>query len=169
MANQLKKMGIAMALLGTMTLTSVAVFAEEPMHGGPSPEKMEAHKKEMMDEFFSKIDATPAQKKQIEALHTQFELQKEPIEKAMWQQRKELMLYTYSPSATKDGAMQKEAQIDQLKSQLGNLEIEMAFAKKAVLTPEQQKKASDLLEDKSEKMEKMHEKFQEKKMDKMTK
>ena len=107
-----------------------------------------------MDEFYDAIDATDAQEDQLEALHQQSMTQMKPVKEAVFERKADLAVYILSTGATKEEALRREAELQQLKAQMGQMAIEEAFAKKAILSPEQQQKAAAFLQKKASEMKK---------------
>lgn len=136
---------------------AVALLAMTLMAGGLAPAL--AHQKghpqgqekktEIKDDFFKTINATPEQKKKIEALDSQYRAKIEPLEKQMWEKKKALMSYVSAPNSNKTQALQQHSEVTNLKSKIGQLYIEQAYTQKTYLTPEQQKKAATFYEKKS--------------------
>jgi Spy/CpxP family protein refolding chaperone len=122
------------------------------------PEK----KQELMDDFFKAINATPDQKKQFVALHEKYATETEPLKKSIWDGRQSLMDYVFSASSTPEEAARRQDSIEQNEKQLQDLELKAAFDKKALLTPEQQKKALAFFDDKAEQRQEKHEQNQQK-------
>lgn len=133
---------------------AVALLAMTIIVGGFSPAlahdhaKKEETKAEMKADFFKHINATPDQKKKIEALDTQYKAKIDPLEKQMWDKKKSLMSYVCMPNSKKEEALKQEGEVVDLKSQIGQLYIEQAYTQKSYLTPEQQQKASEFYSEK---------------------
>lgn len=144
---------IAIALLA-MTLTVGGLSpALADHHKGHDKEK----KEEMKEDFFKQVNATDEQKKKIQALDVQYRAKIDPLEKQMWDKKQALMSYVAMPNSDKAQALQQQAEVVNLKSQIGELYIEQAYTQKTYLTPEQQKKAAAFYEEKAEEMkEEMH-------------
>ena len=122
-------------------------------------------KAEMKQDFFKKINATPDQKKKIEALDAQYEAKREPLEQQMWDKKQALMSYVSMPNSDKSQAMQQHAEITDLKSQIGQLYIEQAYTQKSYLTPTQQTKAAEFYKEKSQEWKEEGEKEDKKESD----
>lgn len=133
---------------------AVALLILSVMVGGLSPASARVFKKdsetkaEMKEDFFKHINATPDQKKKIEALDTQYKAKIDPLEKQMWEKKKALMSYVSMPNSNKEQALKQEGEVVDLKSQIGQLYIEQAYTQKSYLTPEQQLKASEFYSEK---------------------
>jgi Spy/CpxP family protein refolding chaperone len=133
---------------------AVALLALTMVVGGLSPAlahdhaKKDEKKAEMKEDFFKHINATPDQKKKIEALDTQYKAKIDPLEKQMWDKKKSLMSYVSMPNSKKEEALKQEGEVVDLKSQIGQLYIEQAYTQKSYLTPEQQQKASEFYSEK---------------------
>lgn len=115
--------------------------------------KMQQKKEEKMKEFYQEVNATSEQRQKMDALHTQFESQVKPLRQELWDKKKSLMTYMASPNANKSEAMRREEEITQIKTKVDQLYIDHAFQKKALLTPEQQKKAETYVQKQTEKWE----------------
>lgn len=133
---------------------AVALLALTMVVGGLSPAlahdhaKKDEKKAEMKEDFFKRINATPDQKKKIDALDTQYKAKIDPLEKQMWDKKKSLMSYVSMPNSKKEEALKQEGEVVDLKSQIGQLYIEQAYTQKTYLTPEQQQKASEFYAEK---------------------
>ncbi|WP_373531372.1 Spy/CpxP family protein refolding chaperone [Vampirovibrio sp.] len=121
-------------------------------HTGPHTAEKAEKKEKMKEDFFKEINATDDQKAKIQALDTQYRAKIDPLEKQMWDKKKSLMAYVVTPGSDKAQALQQEAELIEIKSQIGNLYIEQAYTQKSHLTPEQQKKAAAFYEEKAKKM-----------------
>ena len=144
---------------GAIVLSSTASMAlAHDGWDGMKPEK----KQELMEDFFKAINASPEQKKQFVALHEKYAAETEPLKKSIWDGKQDLMNYVFTSSSTPEEAARREGVIEQSQSQLQGLELKAAFDKKAILTPEQQKKAVAFFDDKAEKMQEKHEQKQQK-------
>jgi Spy/CpxP family protein refolding chaperone len=157
---QLSRRFFALAASAAIVLSSSA--SNLALAGDDWSEHRAEKKQEMMDEFFKTIDATPEQKKQILALHEKYDAQAEPLKKSLFQGKKELMTYVFTPGATPEEAARRQDALEQNQDQLESLELKAAFEKKAVLTPEQQKKAIAFFDEKAEKMEQKHDEMKQK-------
>lgn len=139
---------------------AVAMLALTLVVGGLSPALAHDHKKspekkaEMQEDFFKHVNASADQKKKIEALDKQYSARIEPLEKQMWEKKKDLMSYVSQPNSNKEEALKKQGEVVELKSQIGQLYIEQAYTQKSYLKPEQQQKASEFY---TAKMKKHHE------------
>ena len=137
---------LQLVVLAGLLATSLPALADHHMMPG-MPGQQEGQQK-MMDEFYKAVDATDAQKTQLNTMHQQFETQMKPLQDSMRQKKKDLMTYMASPQANQAEAMRREAEITELQGQMGRMKVQHMFQKKAVLTPEQQQKASVFMQQK---------------------
>lgn len=145
----LKSLAMTAVLTGVIVNSALSAQADPMTKPGKASQKMEEKKQE----FYQAVNATPEQKKKLEDLNTQFKTQAKPVQQEMWDQKKDLMKYMASPTATKAEAMKKEESITQLKTKLDQMYIDHAFEKKAILTPDQQKKAETFIQQQTQKWE----------------
>lgn len=150
---------IACAMAITAAGCGISAFAESGNLGQKITQKFAPKKEEFMQEFYEEVKATPEQRKKMDDLHTQFEGEVKPLRQTLWDKKKSLMVYVVSPHSSEAEALQKEAEIEQLKSKMDKLYVQHAFQKKAVLNPEQQQKAADFFKKKSDEW---HHKMEEK-------
>jgi len=154
-----KSLAVACALAVLASACGLSAFAKDSHTGQKTGQKFGAKKEEFRKEFYDEVKATPEQRKKLDELNTQFETEVNPLRQSFWDKKKSLVVYVISPHSTQTEAMQKEAEIDQLKTKIDKLYLDHVFQKKAVLTPEQQQKAADFFKRKSDEW---HKKMEEK-------
>ncbi len=152
-------LAVACALAVLASVCGLSAFAKDSHTGQKTGQKFGAKKEEFRKEFYDEVNATSEQRKKLDELNTQFETEVNPLRQNLWDKKKSLMVYVVSPHSTKAEAMQKESEIEQLKTQIDKLYLEHTFQKKAVLDPMQQQKAADFFKRKSEEW---HQKMEEK-------
>ncbi len=115
--------------------------------------------KAMMAEFQQKVGLSDAQKKKVDALHEASEAKTKPMMQEMMSKRKALYEYLANTDATEIAALSKQAEINEIRNQISQEHIKTMFQVKAVLTPEQQQKAADLMREKMAEFEKKKEQW----------
>ncbi|MCE3236376.1 MAG: Heavy-metal resistance [Vampirovibrio sp.] len=155
----MKKNIMHTALIASMAgiLLTIAL----PASANPLKMKMQHKKEAKMKEFYQEVNATPEQRAKLDTMHTQFESQVKPLREEMWTKKKALMNYMASPNANKSEAMRREEEITQLKTKVDQLYIDHAFQKKAVLTPEQQKKAETFMQKETQKWDEKRKEYKD--------
>lgn len=102
----------------------------------------------MMAEFEEKLGLSEAQKQQFAAIRKEGEEAAKPLADEMFAKRKALYEYLADPNATETEALARQGEINALRNQLSQRRLSGLFKLKAVLTPEQQKKAAELMQQK---------------------
>jgi Spy/CpxP family protein refolding chaperone len=103
-------------------------------------------KSAMMADFEEKIGLSEDQKKKFAEIRKEGEAKAKPLADQMFAKRRALYEYLADPNATETEALAKQGEIDALRSQLSQQRLSGMFRLKAVLTPEQQKKAAELMQ-----------------------
>ena len=105
------------------------------------------------DDLLTQAGVTPEQKQKIDVIWQQARTQSEPIMLSLREKRKALFDYISSPQANKDQALAQLKDISQLQYQLESIRINSMFQVKCILTPEQQQKLTQLIQEKMKKHE----------------
>lgn len=98
-----------------------------------------------MTQFDEKIGLSESQKTQFSQIRKEGEEQAKPVAEALFAKRRALYEYLSEPQATEAGALAKQAEINELRNQLSQQRLSGMFRLKAVLSPEQQQKAAELM------------------------
>lgn len=102
-------------------------------------------KEAMMADFEKTVGVNEEQKKKLEAIRQEAETQNKPLMESLSAKHKALFDYMAATDATEAEALAKQTEINDLQAKLSQQHIRCMFRMKAVLTPEQQQKAAQMM------------------------
>lgn len=130
-----------------VALMVVAAPAAAPAFADPGPggEGMhQAHADRHMNRMFDRLNLTADQKSRLQAAKTRQRDAHKAQREALGKKWQELSALMRSASATKDQAIAKQREINQIHAQLAEARVAAWFEMRAILTPEQLKQLETL-------------------------
>lgn len=112
----------------------------DPEGGDRGPGRAEHH----MNRLFDRLHLTAEQKQKLQAIRTRERENKRAQHQALGKKWQELSALMRSASSTREQALAKQREINQLQAQLAESRVSTWFEMRAVLTPEQLKELATI-------------------------
>lgn len=131
----MKKVLIPALLALSLTLPLAATAEDRP---GPERPGM------AIERVFQQLDLTPEQKGKLETIHASHQDAAKPLQEQMRTKMKDLFTLMKSTNASKEQALAKQHEIEDIQRQLGDMRLNAWFEARNILTPDQLKKLEAL-------------------------
>lgn len=136
---------LAVLIAATFGLTA---FANTGLGNGFILDRLIEMKQAQKSVIEQDLNLTPAQKTEIQEIRKDAWAQAEPLIQQMVKQQKELVQYMASPTANKNEALKRRDAIASSRSELAAIQINAVLKVKSLLSPAQQERSAELINQK---------------------
>ena len=141
---KLSQLVIDCFIIVALTATLIALPAIAYHKDNDSKDHKPCHYKMMKEDFTKDLMLTAEQQKKVDAIMEESKTQTESLKTTMMEKKKALKNYMMTETATQQEALKQQNELSQIHDQLKEMYIKDMFKIKAVLTPEQLKKCSEI-------------------------
>jgi len=114
------------------------------------------HKKQELERFMTEIKVDLAQKTKLQIVRHEAQSEVTPLLDKLFDQAHKLIKYIGTPNATEAETLSRAKALEELRAKMITIRIKALFKVKHILTPEQQEKFSEHIQ---EKMNEFHQKL----------